>query len=330
MLGIRRREFITLLGGATTWPVAARAQQRSAIGRVGVLLRYADGDPEAKAALAGFRQGLKNRGWQEGGNLRIDYRLGVERAVAATAAKELIGSRPDVIFTQGPTLVGALQHESRTTPIVFVQISDPIGSGFIASLSRPGGNVTGLSLFEASVAGKLLQMLKEVAPHVSRVALVVTADNSFVNYLSAVRTFAFQLGIDVVFTPIQDTEADISRAFESFERVPNGGFITPPDFVLTGYRELIIKLAARHRLPAVYSDRAFVKDGGLLSYGTDVADMYRQAAAYVDRILRGDKPADLPVQTPVKYETVLNLKTARALDLTVPPVLLMAADEVID
>jgi putative ABC transport system substrate-binding protein len=300
---------------------AALAQQRSGIGRVGVLLRDAASDPEVKAALAGFRQGLKNRGWQEGGNLHIDYRLGVVNrpTVVATAIKELIGLRPDVILTQGTTLVAALQQESRTIPIVFVQISDPIGSGFIASLSRPGGNVTGLSMFEASVAGKLLQMLKEIAPHVSRVALVMTASNSFANYLSAVETFASRLGINLVFTPTGNTEADISRAIESFARVPNGGFITPPDIVLTAYRELIIKLAARYRLPAVYSDRVFVKDGGLLSYGTDVADMYRQAAAYVDRILRGDKPADLPVQTPVKYETVLNLKTARALDLTVPP-----------
>ena len=215
-------------------------------------------------------------------------------------------------------------------PIVFVQISDPIGSGFIASLSRPGGNATGLLLFEAGIAGKLLQMLKEIAPHVSRVALLMTSGNSFANYLSAVQAFASQLGIDLVFTPIGGTEPEISSAIESFARVPNGGFITPPDIVLTEYRELIIKLVARYLLPAVYSDRAFVKDGGLLSYGTDVADMYRQAAAYVDRILRGDKPADLPVQTPIKYETVLNLKTARALDLTVPPVLLVAADEVIE
>jgi putative ABC transport system substrate-binding protein len=331
MLGIRRREFITLLGGTTTWPVAALAQ-RGGIGRLGVLLRYADGDPEAKVALAGFRQGLKNRGWQEGGNLHIDYRLGVigRPTVAATAAKELIGLRPDVIFTQGPTLVAALQRESRTTPIVFVQISDPIGSGFIATLARPGGNITGLLLFEASIAGKLLQMLKEIAPHVSRVALLMLGDNSFANYLNAVQAFASSLGINLVFTPVEDAEADISGAIESFARMPNGGLITPPDFVLTGYRELIVKLAARYRLPAVYSDRAFVKDGGLLSYGTDVADMYRQAAAYVDRILRGDKPADLPVQTPVKYETVLNLKTAHALDLTVPPVLLVAADEVLE
>jgi putative ABC transport system substrate-binding protein len=330
---MRRREFIAGLAGAAMWSVAAHAQQRSGIGRVGVLLRYADDDPETRAVLAGFRQGLEKRGWKEGRNLHIDYRLGValdRAAVIAKAAKELIDLQPDVIFCQGPILVSALQHESPATPIVFVQISDPIGSGFITNLARPGGNITGLALFEARVAGKCFQMLKEIAPGVSRVALVIAARNSFANYLSAIEAIASSLGIELVFTEVEDTEADIGRAIELFARAPNGGLVLPPDFVLTAHRKLIIALAARHRLPAVYSDQAFVKDGGLLFYGTDVVDMYRQAAAYVDRILRGDKPADLPVQTPVRYETALNLKTAKALGLTVPPGLLVAADEVVE
>jgi putative ABC transport system substrate-binding protein len=329
---IKRREFIAGLGAAA-WPVAARAQQGDRVRRVGVLLRYADNDPQTKAVLVGLRQGLEKRGWQEGRNLHIDYRLGVvidQPAVVAKAAKELIDLQPEVIFSQGPTLVAALQHESRVTPIVFVQISDPIGSGFIANLSRPGGNVTGLTLFEAGVAGKWLQMLKEIAPSLSRAALVMDARNSFANYVSSIEPIASSLGIELVFTPVGDTDADIGRAIETFAGVPNGGLVLPPDFVLAEHRELIIALAARHRLPAVYSDRVFVREGGLLFYGTDVADMYRQAAAYVDRILRGDRPADLPVQAPVKYETVLNLKTAKALGLTVPPILLVAADEVIE
>jgi putative tryptophan/tyrosine transport system substrate-binding protein len=330
---MKRREFIAGLCGAVAWPLAARVQQLNGVGRVGVLLRYADDDRETKTVLAGFRRGLEERGWQEGRNLHIDYRLGVvidQPALVANAAKELIGLQPDVIFSQGPTLVTALQHESRTMPIVFVQISDPIGSGFIANLARPGGNVTGLSLFEASVAGKLLQMLKEIEPRVSRIAFVMDVRNSFANYLSAVEAIASSLGIELVFTPVGATEADISHAIESFARTPNGGLVLPPDFVLTEYRDLIITLAARYQLPAIYSDRVFVKDGGLLFYGADIGDTYRQAAAYVDRILRGDKPADLPVQAPIKFELVINLKTANALGLTIPPNLLAIADEVIE
>jgi putative tryptophan/tyrosine transport system substrate-binding protein len=331
-LMIRRRDFIAGLGGAVAWPLAARTQQRSAIARVGVLLRYADSDPETKGLLAGFRQGLEKRGWQEGRNIQLDFGLGVleDPAAITTAAKELLSRKPDVVLSQGVTLVAALQKEGPTTPIVFVQISDPVGSGFIASLARPGGNITGLAMFEVNVAAKWLQILKEIVPGVSRVALIMGPLNSFANYLRTIEAIASSLGVELVFTPVADSDADIRRAIESFAAEPNGGLVLPPDFVVSSHRDLVIALAARHRLPAVYGFRVFVTDGGLLSYATDLGDMYRLAAGYVDRILRGDKPADLPVQAPVKYETVLNLKTARALDLTVPPTLLVGADEVIE
>jgi putative tryptophan/tyrosine transport system substrate-binding protein len=262
---MKRREFIAGLGAAA-WPLAARGQQVRAMRRVGVLLRLAEGDPETNAVLAGFRQGLERRGWLEGQNLHIDYRLGVtlDHQIVATAARELLSLRPDVIFAQGPFLVAALKHESRAAPIVLVQISDPIGSGFIANLARPGGNITGLALLEAPVAGKWFQMLREIAPSISRIALIVATGNSFANYLPEIETMASSLGIKLIFTAVEDTEADIGQAIESFAREPNGGLVLPPDFVLTAHRQLIIALAARHRLPAIYSDKVFVKDGGLL------------------------------------------------------------------
>jgi len=330
---MRRREFITLLGGAAAaWPLAARAQQPDRVRRIGVLMGAAEHDPDTKSRLAGFRQGLEKRGWSEGRNLQIDYRF----APAASAdqaqlfAKELIALHPDVIFAQSTPIAAALQRESRPVPIVFVNVSDPIGSDFIASLARPAGNLTGVLQYEASVTGKWLAMLKEISPTLVRAAFVANPKTTPYDYfLRAAAALAPSLAVELVPSPVE-TAADIEATIESFARAPIGGLLLPPDSTTNLHRDLIVALAARHRLPAVYSLRVFVAAGGLMSYGADQIDMFRQAAGYVDRILRGDKPADLPVQTPIKYETVLNLKTAKALGLTVPPGLLVAADEVIE
>jgi putative tryptophan/tyrosine transport system substrate-binding protein len=327
-----RRKFITLLGGAAAaWPLAARAQQPEGMRRIGVLVGLAEDDPETKARLAAFRQGLEKRGWSEGRNVRIDARFALVGTQAQVLAKELVALQPDVIFAHSTPLIAALQRESRTMPIVFAAVADPIGSGFVASLPRPGGNITGVMQYEATVTGKWLAMLKEIAPSLERAAFVANPETAtyYDYYLRAAEAVAPSLAIDVVLSPIKNA-ADIERAIESLASAPNGGLVVMPDITPLIHRDLIIALAARHRMPAVYYSRVFVAAGGLMSYGNDVADMFRQAASYVDRILRGDKPADLPVQTPTKFETVVNLKTAKALGLTVPPGLLVAADEVIE
>jgi putative ABC transport system substrate-binding protein len=329
---MRRRNFIALLGGAAvTWPLAARAQQAERMRRIGMLSTQAEADPEIQARLDGFRHGLQALGWVEGRNLHIDYRFADGRADRVQPlAKELIVLKPELIFAQGTPAVAVLQRESRTLPVVFVHVSDPIGSGFVASLARPGGNLTGVLQYEASITGKWLAMLKEISPTLVRAALVANPKTTpFPYFQRAALALAPSLAIEVVASPVQDA-SDIERAIESFARVPNGGLVLPPDGTTGAHRDLIVGLAARHRLPAVYSLRTFVEDGGLMSYGADQADMFRQAAGYVDRILRGADPADLPVRVPVKYETILNLKTAKALDLAVPPGLLVAADKVIE
>ena len=327
---MRRRELITLIGGAAAWPLAARAQQPDGMRRIGVLMGLAEDDPETKARLAGFRRGLEKRGWTEGRNVRIDYRYATAGAEAQVLAKELVALQPDVIFTHSTPTVAALQRESSTIPIVFAGLADPIGSGFVASLPRPGGNITGVMQYEASVTGKWLTILKEIAPSLVRAAFVANLKTGIYDYyLRAGEALGPSLGIDVVLSPFENA-ADIERAIESFASAPNGGLVVVPDFASVVHRDLIIALAARHRLPAVYSYRFFVVAGGLMSYGIDFADLCRQAASYVDRILRGDKPADLPVQAATKFETTVNLKTAKALGLTVPPGLLVAADEVIE
>jgi putative tryptophan/tyrosine transport system substrate-binding protein len=328
-----RRELITLLGSAAAWPLAARAQQPDRIRRIGVLAGLAEDDPEMTARLAGFRQGLEKRGWSEGRNVRIDYRYAPESSAdrAQVLAKELIALQPDAIFAQATSVVTALQRETRTIPIVFVAIADPIGSGFVASLPRPGGNITGVMLYEASVSGKWLAMLKEIAPRLDRVALVTNPKTApFYNYyVRAAESLSPSLGIKLELSLVENS-ADLERTIGAFARTANGGLLLPPDTGMNVHRELIIALAAQHSLPAVYWLRRFVADGGLMSYGVDVVDMFRQTAAYVDRILRGDNPADLPVQAATKFETTVNLKTAKALGLTVPPGLLVAADEVIE
>jgi putative ABC transport system substrate-binding protein len=329
---MRRREFITLLGGAAvSWPLAARAQQAQRMRRIGMLEGQAD-DPHIKAHHAVFRQALERLGWSQA-DVGIDYRFAHGRAEQTQVfAKELVALQPDVMFAAATPAAVALQRESRMIPIVFVGVSDPIGAGLIASLARPGGNLTGLLNFEASITGKWLAMLREIAPGLTHATLVINPKSApyYEFYLQAAQAAASSLGIKLGLGSIENAPADIERAFDAFARTPNGGLILPPDTNAIIHRDLLIALAARHRLPAVYSDRLFVTAGGLICYSTDRVDQYRLAASYVDRILRGAKPADLPVQVPTKYETVINLKTAKALGLEVPSGLLVAADEVIE
>jgi ABC-type uncharacterized transport system substrate-binding protein len=328
---MKRRDFITLLGSAAAWPLAARAQQPSVMPRIGVLVSSAEDDLDMQARVAGFRQGLERLGWSENRNVRIDARFAAGKPDQFEVfAKELILSQPDVIFAHSTPIVAALQRESRTIPIVFVSVSDPIGSGFVASLARPGANLTGLLQYEQGIAGKWLAMLKEIAPGLERAGLMANPKTTVYEYfLRAAQAAAPSLSIEVVPNAVESA-ADIERVIDSAARTPNGGLLVPPDTTTTIHRDLIIALAARHRLPAVYPFRVFVEAGGLMSYGTEQVAMFRQAALYVDRILRGAKPADLPVQAPTKFETVVNLKTAKALGVTVPPGLLVAADEVIE
>jgi putative ABC transport system substrate-binding protein len=300
---MRRREFITALGGAAVWPLAARAQQADRIRRIGVLVGFAEDDPEFKARFAAFRQGLEKLGWSEGGNVRFDYRFAAGKTDQfQTFAKELIALRPDVILAQGTSVTAAVQQETRTIPIVFANVSDPIGAGFIASMARPGANLTGVLQFEASITGKWLAMLKEIAPQIARVALIAnTRSTAYDYFLKAAETAGSSLAIEIVSSPVE-TATDIERAIESIARMPNGGLLLPPDASTTGHRNLIVALAAKHRLPAVYALRVFVAAGGLMYYGTDTVELFRQTAPYVDRILRGTRPADLPVQAPTSYE----------------------------
>jgi putative tryptophan/tyrosine transport system substrate-binding protein len=328
---MRRREFISLLGGTAVWPLIARAQQPERVRRIGVLSVLDEGDREMKAWLAAFRQRLESLGWSEDRNVRIDVRfVAADAKLAQALASELVALQPDVILAQSTEITAALQKETRAIPIVFVAVSDPIGSGFIGSLARPGGNLTGLLNFEATITGKWLAMLKEIAPQLSRAALVANPKTTpFDFFVRAAEAAIPTLAIELVTRPVE-TNADIERSIASFASTPNGGLLLVPDGTTIAHRDLIIALAARHRLPAVYSARYFVAAGGLMSYGTDRADVFRQAASYIDRILRGAKPAEIPVQAPVKYETVVNLNTAKALGLDVPPSLLVRADEVIE
>jgi len=329
---IGRRKFLATLGGAAaTWPIAARAQQPDRMQRIGMLLALAEDDPETKARLAAFRQGLEKRGWSEGRNVRIDYRFAPDSAQVQVLAKELVALQPVVILAHATPVTAALQRESRTIPIVFAAVVDPIGSGFVASLPRPGGNITGVMNYEYSVTGKWLAMLKEIAPSLVRAALMANPKTAtyYDYFLRAAEAVAPSVGIELV-PALVENPTDIERAIESFASAPNGGLVVIPDVTTIVHRDLIIAIAARHRIPAVYYSRVFVAAGGLMCYGLDYVDSFRQAASYVDRILRGDKPADLPVQAATKFETIINLQTAKALGLTVPPGLLVAADEVIE
>jgi ABC-type uncharacterized transport system substrate-binding protein len=328
---MKRREIIILLGGAAVGLAVVTRVQAGATRRIGALIAFAKDDPETEERLARFQQGLAKRGWVEGGNILIDYRFADGRADPfSMLAKELVALQPDVILGHTPGAILALQRETRTIPIVFVNVSDPIGLGFIASLSRPGGNVTGVLHYEATIVGKWLAMLKEIAPRLTRAALLANPKvSSYQYFLRSAEATAPSLGIELTDSPVE-TAADIERAIEGLARSPNNSLILPPDASTIAHRDLIVALAARHRLPAVYALRPFVVAGGLMSYGTDQNDLFRLAASYVDRILRGDKPADLPVQAPTRFETTVNLTTAKALGLDVPPHLLVAADEVIE
>jgi putative ABC transport system substrate-binding protein len=329
---LKRREFITLLGCApATWPLAARAQQGERMRRIGVLQETAGNDSDRNTQFAKFREGLASFGWLEGRTVHIDYRYAAADASQyQPLAKELVALQPDVVLTVSTPVTAALQRETNAIPIVFLGVSDPIGSGFTANLARPGSNLTGIMLYEQGIAGKWLAMLKEIAPRLAHVALVAgpktTAYDYFVRNAEAAGS---SLGIKIVPTPVADA-TDIERGIEACSRMPNGGLLLPTDGTTIVHRDLVIALAARYNLPAVYALRLFVTAGGLMSYGTDFGEACHQAASLVDRILRGAKPTDLPVQTPTKYQTSLNLKTAKALGLTVPAGLLVAADEVIE
>jgi putative tryptophan/tyrosine transport system substrate-binding protein len=327
---VNRRALMSLLAGAATWPLAASAQQPEGMRRIGVLMGLPEDDPETKARVARFRQELERLGWTEGRNVRIDTRYAPAGAQAQVLAKELVDLRPDVLLAHSAQITAALHRQTHTIPIVFVNVSDPIGTGFVDTLARPGGNLTGLLHYEEGIAGKWLALLKEIAPRLSRVALVADPKSPVYEYfVRSAKAASTLLAIEVVPAPVQNA-ADIERVFETFAHASDGGLLLPPDVTTITHRDLITSLAAKHRLPAVYSFRLFVVAGGLMSYGTEQVEMFGQTASYVDRILRGAKPADLPVQAPTKYETVLNLKTAKALGLTVPPGLLVAADEVIE
>jgi len=325
-----RREFMALLGTAAAWPVAARAQQDERVRRIGVLTPLAESDPEAPARIGTFRQGLEKLGWTEGHNIRIDIRWGAsDPERARTSAVELVAVAPDVILTVGGPTAGVLQV-TRTVPIVFVAVIDPVGAGFVESLARPGGNATGFTNYEYGISGKWLELLKQIAPGVTRAAVLRDAAlTSGTGQFAVIQSVASAAGVEVSPVNVHDA-GEIERAVAAFARSPNGGLVVTSSALVVRHRELIIGLAARHKLPAVYYRRLFVDDGGLMAYGYDLLDQFRRAATYVDRILKGEKPADLPVQAPTRYDLVINIKTANALGLTVPDKLLATADEVIE
>ena len=329
---MRRREFITLVGGAAAaWPLAARAQQSERVRRIGVFMNTAADDPAGQARLLAFAQTLAQSDWTDGRNVRMDIRWGAGDAERIRRyAAELVALAPDVILASGTTTLGPLRQVSRTVPTVFTGVGDALGAGFVDSLARPGGNVTGFISFEWSISGKWLELLKEIAPGVTRAVILRDAElSSGAGQFAVIQALAPSLRVEV--KPVNvGNAAEIERAVAAFARAPNGGLITSGSSWLRSNRDLIVKLAARHKLPAVYYDRVFVDSGGLISYGPDFVDQFRRAAGYVDRVLKGEKPADLPVQAPTKYERVINLKTAKALGIAFPPTLLAQADEVIE
>jgi putative ABC transport system substrate-binding protein len=329
---MQRRQFITLLGGAAVaWPFGARAQQGSRIRRIGVLIPGADSDPALRNQIATLRHTLQTLGWIEGGNLRIDPRfVGVDLSRTRAYAQELVSLAPDVIVVGGAAGTRVLQGLTRTIPIVFVSVGDPISSKVVASIARPEGNTTGLTNLFPSIAGKWLELLTEAAPHVAQVALVFNPEFPVVeDYLASIETAAATLAVKAVRTPVRSAN-DIERAINVFAGEPNGGLIQVPPPLLDTDRKLILRLAEQHRLPMIVYDKLRVAEGGLMSYGPDTSDLYRSAATYVDRLLRGMKVSDLPVQFPTKFELVVNLKTAKAIGLTIPEAFLLRADEVIE
>jgi putative ABC transport system substrate-binding protein len=328
---VRRREFITLLGGTAAWPLAARAQQVERVRHIGVLTNLAENDPEERRRVAAFTEALQKANWQVGRNVRIEYRRtdGDARRTQQYAT-ELVALAPDAILAVGAATMAALQQATRTVPVVFVLLPDPVGAGVVESLSRPGGNATGFTPYEYGIAGKWLQVLKEIAPGVTQAAVLRdAATSSGPAQFATIQAVAPSLGVEA--SPIGVSDAgEIERSITAFARSPAKGLIVTGSALTAVHHDLIVTLAARYKLPAVYFQRFFVNAGGLISYGDDYVDQFRRAAGYVDRILKGEKPADLPVQAPTRYELVINLKMARALGLDVPPTLLARADEVIE
>jgi putative ABC transport system substrate-binding protein len=334
---MRRREFISLLGGAAAassnlWPLAARAQQGGRMRRIGVLMAFAESDPETRAWVAAFREALQKLGWTEGRNIRIDTRWGaLDTEAMQRFAKELVALQPDLILSPTTPTTAAMLQQTRTIPIVFVQVVDPVGSGLVASFPRPGGNVTGFTNLEPMMAGKWLELLKEIAPRVNRVAILfnpATAPYAEI-FLNPFKAAAASFAVEAIVASVRDT-SELEPIIAAQARAPNGGLIVMPNPFMVAHRVEVTALAARHRLPAVYHLRGFTEVGGLLSYGSDPVDNFRRAASYADRILKGAKPSELPVQAPVKFELTINLKTAKALGLDVPLSLQQRADAVIE
>jgi putative tryptophan/tyrosine transport system substrate-binding protein len=330
---IRRREFLSLLGSAAAaWPPAARAQQSERVPSIGVLMPYAENDPETSPRVTALHQGLQQLGWIDGRNVRIKHRWFASDAESRRKlASELVDLRPDVILTETTPVTTAVLRETHTIPVVFMQVADPVGSGFVASFPRPGGNATGFNAYPLTIASKWLELLMEIVPRTVRVMFLFNpptapyAQRMFEPFKAA----ASEIGVEIIASPVHDP-AELEPIIAAFAREPDGGLIVLPSAFMITYRDLVVTLAARHHLPAVYSFRHYAQAGGLISYGNNPADQYRQAATYIDRILRGARPADLPVQTSVKFELIVNLKTAKAMGLTIPESLLLRADEVIE
>jgi putative tryptophan/tyrosine transport system substrate-binding protein len=333
---MRRRDFISLLGGAAAssslWPLVARAQPGDRVRRIGVLMGVAESDPEGKARVAAFRQALADLGWTDGRNLRVDYRwaAGDLDRVRAHAA-ELTALAPDVLVGNGTAVLAALRDATRSIPIVFVIVNDPVGQGFIPNLARPGGNITGFSFLEYSMVGKSLELLKKLAPGVDRLAVMFNPETTphYIPFLRSFATAPLSIPVEVNAAPVHAT-ADIEAAAVKLAAEPGGGLLVPPDAFTLVHRGLIMRSAAQHRLPAIFSYRRFVREGALISYGPDTVDIFRRSADYVDRILKGTSPGDLPAQAPTKFELAINLNTAKTLGLDVPPTLLALADEVVE
>jgi putative tryptophan/tyrosine transport system substrate-binding protein len=330
---MRRREFVTLLGGAVAWPVAARAQEADrVVRRIGVLMAASENDPERQAFVTAFREQLQKLGWTDGRKVRFDNRwAAADAALLQRFAKELVALQPDLVLSHNTPTTANLLQQTRTIPIVFAVVSDPVGSGFVASFPRPGGNITGFTNIEPTMTGKWVGLLKEIAPRVVRVAFLFNPATApyAEHYLSPFKAAAASLTLEAIPTPVRDT-SELESAITAQAQMPNGGFVVMADTFMVNHRAEITSLAARYHLPAVYPFRFFLELGGLLSYGNDLVDSFRRAATYADRILKGATPNELPVQTPVKFELVINLKTAKALGLEVPPTLLARADEVIE
>jgi putative tryptophan/tyrosine transport system substrate-binding protein len=331
MLGMKRREFITLIGGAAAaWPLAVPAQTKQ-MRRIGVLMGLTAGDPEAQSRVVAFESSLRDMGWVKGRNLSIEYRWAGDGNLLRDHAAELLAMAPDLIFANSTPVTVALREQSQAVPIVFTQVVDPVGQRLVSNLARPGGNLTGFTSFEFSIGTKWLEALKQTAPRVTRVALVFNPQSApYADlFLCPVEAAAPSFSVTPIAAAVRDT-ADVDRVFDALVHEPNGGLMVLPDISMTNYREAIVALAARHRVPAIYPFRFFATSGGLMSYGTDVVEIFRRAAGYVDRILKGTSPGELPIQAPNKYELVINLKTAKALGLELPPTLVARADEVIE